>query len=415
MTPTGKTDALAKACSVVTLAAALGLPVPSAGEQASIEFVSPRNLQTVIGVGELVLDVRVPAGLRADRVEVFVDDEPLTTLRQPPWRTTWDAGETGKGHVLEAVLHLSDGSRVEAAVRTSRLRVTHFEEVALVNLYAVVRDRGGDYVTDLDRTDFKVTENGRPQTIERFTTERKPLRVALVIDSSLSMVDKGPRLKKAKEAALKFLEVLGPDDEGMVVTFSDDVRVVQELSTDRATLEEAIVSLVGEGGTALYDSVWRTSRRLGRFDGRRVLVLLSDGRDEGSSGLEPGSLHTLSEALDRALRDEVIIFAIGIGKHLDSEYDFYGRRTVKSILEDLAEKTGGRAVFASSPSKLKKAFEEVADDLRHMYSLAYISDDKRHDGKWREIRLDTSDDRLVVYTRRGYFAPTKDVSASGSF
>lgn len=409
----GNVRTLGSACGILTIVAALGLTATPAEDAAVVEFVSPQNLQTVLGVAEIVLDVRVPAGLRAERVEITVDGSPLTTLRGEPWRTTWDAGEMGKGHTLEAVLYLSDGTRARSMVRTSRLRVTHFEEVALVNLYAVVRDSSGDYVTDLTRDDFRITENGRPQQIERFTSERKPLSVAIVLDNSLTM--EGKKLEQAQEAALKFLDVLEEDDEGMVVMFSDEVIVAQTLTPDRKLLETAIRTASAKGGTALYDAIWKTSRTMERLDGRRVLVLLSDGRDEASSGLEPGSLHTLNEALDRALRDEVIVFSIGIGKNLGSQPDFYGKRTLKSILEEMAHKTGGRALFASGPSRLKKAFEEVADDLRHMYSLAYISDDKRHDGSWREIHLRTSDDRLLVYTRRGYFAPTESTSVSSSF
>ena len=81
----------------------------------------------------------------------------------------------------------------------------------------------------------------------------------------------------------------------------------------------------------------------------------------------------------------------------------------------MAVKTGGRALFASSPTRLHKAFEEVADDLRHMYSLAYVSDDTVNDGAWREIRLKTSDPKLAVYTRKGYFAPVPDTSSTGGY
>ena len=317
----GKVRTAGAACGIAAVVAVLGFAVTPAEEPAAVEFVTPIHLQTVIGPAEIVLEVRVPPGLRADRVEIFVDDAPLVTLQDPPWRTTWDAGETGAGHSLEAILYLSNGTSVEAAVRTSRLRVTHFEEVALVNLYAVVRDAGGGYVTDLERDDFDVTENGKPQKIERFTSERKPLSVAIVLDNSLTM--EGKKLERAQEAALKFLDVLEDGDEGMVVMFSDEVTVAQgtdlrppEARGQRSRTAEA------QGGTALYDAVWKTSRRLEQLEGRRVLVLLSDGRDEASSGLEPGSLHTLNEALDRALRDEVIIFSIGIGKNLESLPDF---------------------------------------------------------------------------------------------
>jgi len=398
---------IAAAIAAVALCAA---PLP-ADDEARLEFVTPKHLQTVLGESRIELAVSLPASLRAEKVEIRVDGELLATLDRPPWSAPWDAGSSERAHTLDAILSLSDGTEVHASIRTSPLRVTHFEEVALVNLYAVVRSPSGDYVTDLTQEDFSISENERPQRIQRFTTERKPLSVAIVLDNSLTM--EGKKLEHAKEAALKFLDVLGEGDDAMVVTFSDEVVVKQELTGVRDELERAILSAEAEGGTALYDAVWKTSRRLERLDGRRVLVLLSDGRDEASSGLEPGSLHTLNEALDRALRDEVIIFSIGIGKSLDSQPDFYGRTNLKAILEELAKKTGGRALFASSSTRLKKAFEEVADDLRHMYALAYVSDDTHHDGTWREITLRTArDPRLVVYTRKGYFAPTEDTSGS---
>lgn len=397
--------------AVAVLAAFAGA---SWADDASVEFISPKHLQTIIGESRIELNVALPGGVRAAKVEIFVDDELLATLTDPPWAIEWDAGMTGQAHDLDAVLHLADGSEVRASIRTSPLRVTHFEEVALVNLYAVVRDRAGGYVTDLEQDDFKITENDRPQKIQRFETERKPLSVAIVIDNSLTM-EEGKKLERAQEAALKFLDVLADGDECMVVMFSDDVVVTQELTAERKTLETAILAAHAEGGTALYDAVWKSSRRLKGLDGRRVLVLLSDGRDEASNGLEPGSLHTLNEALDRALRDEVIIFSIGIGKNLDSQRDFYGRRNLKSILEEMAVKTGGRALFASSSTRLKKAFEDVANDLRHMYSLAYVSDDKEHDGTWRQIHLEASNPKLAVYTRTGYFAPESDTSITGGY
>ena len=403
--PAGRTRA---AAAVVAGLLALG-----AAEGVKFEFVTPKHLQTVLGESRMEFGVTVPAPLTPQKIEIKVDGKPLTTLTAPPWTAAWDAGMIGQAHTLEAVLYLSDGTQIRRSIRTSVLKVNYVEEVALVNLYAVVRDAAGGYVTDLGKEDFAILENGRPQKVERFTTEHKPLRVALVLDNSLSM-EKEDRLEHAQDAALKFLDVLTEGDEGMVVAFSDEVEVKQEPTASRQDLEGAILSVEPVGGTSLYDAVWKTSRQLERLDGRRVLVLLSDGRDEARSGLEPGSLHTLNEALDRALRDEVIIFSIGTGNNLDSEPDFYGRTTLKAILQEMADKTGGRAYFARGATRLKKAFEEVADDLRHMYSLAYVSDDARHDGGWREVRLTADDPKLIVYSRKGYFAPAADTSSAGT-
>ncbi len=350
-----------------------------------------------------------PEGVRAERLVIAVDGKPIATLAAPPWKAPWEAGDGLDSHEIEAELLLSDGSRARAAIRTSPLKVDQFEEVALVNIYAVVRNPRGEYVNGLSRGDFRITENGRPQEIDRFATERKPLRVGIVLDTSLTM--KGGKLDAARDAARDFLDVLEPGDEGVLVTFSDAVEVRQDLTGDKAALAAAIGKTEALGGTALYDAIFRTADLLERFEGRRVMVLLSDGRDEAASGLEPGSLHTLDEALDRALRNEVMIFAIGFGRRLDEEMDFYGRESLESILKRLGESTGGGALFSARTGQLRRAFQSVAADLRHQYSLAYVSDDRRHDGSWREIHVSTTRPDLRVAARQGYFAPSDTAPA----
>jgi Ca-activated chloride channel family protein len=286
------------------------------------------------------------------------------------------------------------------------------EDVDLVNLYVIVRDGSGRYVTDLTREEFLLTEDGSPQSINRFTTERRPLAIGIVLDTSLTM--EGSKLAAARDSALGFLSALEPGDRGMIVSFSDRVNILRELTPDRDRLAEAIRSVEAKGGTALYDAIWKTVDRLGQLEGRRVLVLLSDGRDEAANGLEPGSLHTLEEALDKALHAEVMIFAIGFGKHLDRQLDFYERQTLAEILTRFGETTGGRVLFPKRAGALRKAFEEVALDLRHMYSIAYKSTNKERDGSWREIRLSTERPKLDVVTRHGYFAPDENLETASN-
>jgi Ca-activated chloride channel family protein len=331
---------------------------------------------------------------------------------------SWAAGDGTAGHRLDAVARFSDGTQARGSVATSRLAINEVEEVALVNVYAIVRDAKREHVNDLQRNDFRAYENGRPQSLDFFSAERRPLRIAIVLDTSLSM--EGDKLKSAIASAVAFLEVLRPGDEGLVIGFSDKVEVLQDLTSDRAQLERAIRSVVAHGGTALYDGIYRASERLAAFDGRRVLLVLSDGRDEAANGLEPGSLHTLEEARDRALRDEVMVFAIGLGKNLArdakalaenptaraSEMDFYGRQPLATIVSSLAETTGGSAVFAPGAGQLRRGFEEVAEDLRHQYLLAYASDDKKHDGKWRQIKVVVDRPGVSVTNRKGYYAPS---------
>lgn len=387
------------------LAALLAVPEGSGAQEpsCSVRFVSPRNRAMVLGPTELRLAIDgCPEGA-AVRLELTVDGKALVSLTTPPWTATWDAGDAKTGHRIKALALFPDGTRAEALLETTALRIDQVEQVELVNLYAIVRAPEGRYVTDLDRGDFRLLESGRQQVIQRFTNEHRPLNIAIVLDTSLSM-KKGDRLDAARHAALNFLDVLEPEDQAMVVPFSDEPHVPDSLTSDRGALAAVIRNTQARGGTALYDAIWHTAGRLREFAGRRVIVLLSDGKDEAASGLEPGSLHTLGEALDQALRSEAMIFAIGLGHELQ-ELDFHKRETVAAILTRLAEETGGRVIFLTRAGQLAKAFQDVALDLRHQYSLAYASSDPRRDGKWRPIELSVPGTNYEVITRKGYFAP----------
>lgn len=391
------------------LASLCVLPVAAADPGSMIQFVSPRHLSTAIGPTSIEIRLAPPRDLSVEKLTISVNNEHLVTLTSPPWTALFDAGDGSRGNRLEATIFLSDGNRDRAVIRTSALRINQVEEVGMVNLYPVVRDRRGAYVTDLAEADFRIVESGVPQMIRRFTTERRPLRIGIVLDTSLTM--EGRKLQNAKNAAMEFIDILEPGDEGMVVAFSDDVNVLQEITSATKSMAVAIDSVSAGGGTALYDAVWRTSKKLEQFDGRRVLVLLSDGKDEDAGGFGPGSLHTLDEALNQALRSEVILFSIGLGRRLDSEFDRQGRFTLKDILNRLAVETGGRALISPGAGGLRKAFEDVADDLRNQYSIAYISNDEKRDGQWRPIEVNTNGRDLEVSCRKGYYASVDDAAS----
>jgi VWFA-related protein len=396
---------------LIVLAMATTAPVPRAGD-GEARFLAPRPRATALGATPVEVAITPPAGAETVRVELRVDQAPLATLDAPPWTATWDAGDGTRGHTLEAVVTFSDGTTARATVSTSRLRINAVEEVDLVNLYAVVRDPRGRYVDGLTAADFTLLEDGREQTIKVFTSDPKPLAVAILIDTSTTM--EGGKIEAARESAAAFVRALAPRDRGMIVGFADRVRVLQDLTADPEALRAAIESTEARGGTALYDAIWKGADALrGVPDARRVLVLLSDGRDEAANGLEPGSLHTMQEALDHALRCEVMVYAIGFGRPSDLEQkDFFGRFTQAQVLGRLAEETGGSLLYSRRTGALRKAFDTIADDLRHQYSLAYSSDNEVKDGAWREIALVPDDTNLDVVTRSGYYA-TRPGSGAG--
>jgi len=157
--------------------------------------------------------------------------------------------------------------------------------------------------------------------------------------------------------------------------------------------------------TPLYDALYRSADRLEGLEGRRVIVLLSDGRDQALTDNEPGSLHLYEEALEKAHRSEVAVYTIGLGPHLDSEMDLRHERSLKEILDMLARTTGGRSYYPERPGQLSGVYRQIAADLKAQYALGYTPANRARDGRWRAIGLRTKNPELEVQARTGYYAP----------
>jgi Ca-activated chloride channel family protein len=370
-----------------------------------VTITKPTWRDIVAGPSEI--RVRLAGEESADVVEVriTVDDQLVATLAAPPYTVVHDFGRDLGAHQVRVAARTRDGRTFSADVTTRKFLANQVEEVALVNLFATVRDRERKIVHDLDRTDFAIFEDGVRQELLRFTDERRPLAVALVVDTSLTMA-RGEKLKTAQSAAVKFLEALQPGDRVIVVGFSDKPRVLQPLDSDIGAAVESLEGLEARGGTALYDAVHTAAEALSAVptQERKVLVLLSDGRDEAASGLEPGSFYTFEEAREQVLQHEVIVFAVGLGRNLDQQYDFYGRHTLAEILRGLADHTGGESYFVKRAGQLGRAYDLIGQTLRYQYSLAYRSDNERRDGAWREVRVLVRSPEHDVTTRKGYYA-----------
>jgi len=341
------------------------------------------------------------------KVEIWADDRLIATLLDPPWRRMWDAGDSVRSRRLRLKAWASNGTTTSAEVHTMAVTGVQRAIVNLVEVYATVRDEQGKFLTDLKKDDFTVLEAGKPQNIAVFSADRKPVHLALLMDTSNSMNREG-RLAIAQEAAAGFLKELEPDDTASLITFSDVPHVVVEGTADKEALEKAVLSIEATGGTALYDAIMAAVEELRTHDGRKAIILLSDGRDEAVSGLEPGSLTTYEQTLDAVLESETIVYAIGTGE-MEAEMDFHRQRTLGEILGTLANRSGGRAYFIKKASKLDEAYGQIEDELRHHYTLAYYpptQEDAKQDRKgrvWRDITVTVSRPRAKVSARDGYY------------
>jgi VWFA-related protein len=405
-----------KRLAQVALPAALFLAaagsIPAAGPF-KVRIVSPDASEPVVGKTEIAVEAVPPQGAVILKVEIYADDRLLTTLLDPPYRFTWDAGDSLRARNLRAKAYASNGSTADDRITTQAVRGAQRARVTLVEVYCTARDsRGGGFVTDLRKEEFRVLESGKPQEIAVFSSERKPVHIVLLFDASASMAQES-RLEIAQEAATGFVEALEPGDTAALVVFSDVARVVVDRSGDKKALDAAIGSIQAKGGTALYDAIVAAVDLLKGQEGRKAIILLSDGRDESTDGMGPGSITTYEQALDAVLKSETAVYAIGTGEKLEEEFDYLHRRTLGDILGTMASRSGGRAHFVKKASRLKEAYREIEDELRHQYTLAYYPpNDTGSSGRdaargkpddWRPIEVTVSRPRVRLTHRAGYY------------
>ncbi len=274
--------------------------------------------------------------------------------------------------------------------------------VNLVNLLFTVKDKKDRVVNNLEQNDFRVFEDGKPQTISFFSRETDlPLRIGVLIDTSNSVRE---RLHFEQEAAIDFLEdAIRPDkDKAFIVGFDVEPQLLQDYTDDTGKLAEATRSLQAGGGTGLYDAVYFACKQKMIFDPtpqpyiRRVMILISDGLDNQSQ-------RSREEALAMAQKAEVVIFAISTNHSGNPENPERGDK----VLKRFADETGGRTFLPFQASDMATNFQEIARELRSQYSVAYVSTNTAHDGGFRTIALKTVDKGYRVQARNGYFAPTR--------
>ncbi len=197
-------------------------------------------------------------------------------------------------------------------------------------------------------------------------------------------------------AARAFVEALRPQDKLSLLFFSDGVLVAHDLGTNRQTSLEAIDGYKTVGGTALYDALAGAFTTLKTVEGRRAVVVMTDGRDENNPGTAPGSRHTLPEVLELAKEVDATVLPIGLGTNLD-----------RAGLERLADISGGLAYFPSDASELRAQFARTIENLRRRYVLGYTSTHIARDGSWRNVEIRSRSANHVIRSRSGYFAPDR--------
>lgn len=346
----------------------------------SVDITEPEDFAIVLGKTRIAAVVKADRAQDVERVEFLVGDRVVFVDREAPYETFYDFGETARSWVVRAVAYHVEGISVADAVVTRRVDFSFVEEVNRVVLWATATDRQGRLLLDLAREDFRVLENGVPQAILEFGRELRPVTLAILLDTSGSMRES---MKDVHEAAGAFVETLGPEDRGLVVTFDDRVLLIQDVTPDKKKLAEAIESTEAVGSTVLYDALHAAYRKLRAIPGRKAIVLLSDGMDEGSQ-------LSRDRVIEEVKASNVVLYAIGIGN------------AEKRLLRELAEVTGGRAYFADKASELAGIYQQIALELKSQYVLTYQTSNSVWDGRWIEVRVEPASPEFKVRSRTGF-------------
>jgi Ca-activated chloride channel homolog len=263
--------------------------------------------------------------------------------------------------------------------------------VRTVPIYATVVDAGGRLVPELDRSDFTILDNGKPADVTLFSNESQPFTAVVMLDTSASMT---ANLKLLNRAAEQFLLRLLPVDRAQVGAFNDKIQLSGEFTNDRDALIGALNDLYFGNPTRLNDGIAAGLDALQGIEGRRVVLVFTDGEDTSSR-------IGFKSVLERARDEEVMVYSIG----LESEY-FNGMRVVKSRpsrdLRKISDETGGGYFELLKTADLAPTFTRVAQELRSQYLIGFAP--AALDGKVHKLEVKVTRPGMTVRARKSYLA-----------
>lgn len=352
--------------------------------------------------GEVMVRVEVEANEPVERVELFVDGRWVETLTAEPWQATIDLGSENQEHVFRAVAHTATGASGEMTLQTPAIEVDEILELPLQQLFVTV-SRGGDRVTGLDRGDFRVVDDGKVQELVTFEGGDAPLTAALLVDSSQSM--SGERLDAAVRGVEAFTAGMRELDEAMALLFADQLLRATPFTDDPSVIRSSLEGVEATGGTALTDHLYAAFKILDGRQGRRVVVVLSDGFDVYSA-------LRMKDVLWKAQRSQAIVYWIQLQDRAvqGSEPGLFSSswRAAEENQEEyrtltrLVLESGGRIESIDATDEVEPAFRSILQELREQYVLGYYPTDLRHDGSWRQVQVRVQGFGTSARVREGY-------------
>ena len=375
---------VAAACLCVCVNAFASHAQEPAAQALTVKILSPAD--DSIASGPTTLRAQVDPLDAVAAVMFFVDGRQVCRLTKPPFECEFDVGAAIAAHQVRAVA-TGSGARAVHTVATKGIAFAETVDVELVQVTATVSDGKNRYVRGLQRTAFRVFEDGAPHAISHFASEDIPLDLVLAVDVSSSMKDAMPAVK---DAVKKFLKALSPKDEVTLIGFNDSIFTLTRRSTDASQRLKAVDRLAPWGATALYDVVIAGVETLGRAPGRKAMIVFTDGEDQGSHA-------SLTDAERRLEASDVTLYVIGQGRGTKMD-------KLKKVMNQLAGASGGRALITEKIDELRSAFGDLLQELSNQYLLAYTPTNGRHDGTLLRLKVEVHGHHQIR-AREAYRAP----------
>lgn len=376
------------------------------GEPLDVMLRLPQLGVALFGEVEMTADVYPPEAA-IERVEFFVDGARRATVRSAPWIAKIDVGQENMAHELVVRVFDAAGRSASATVESPAIQIDDELEVRLQQLYVAVESRGGERVLDLERGAFEIFDNNKRQQISTFERGDVPFSAVLLLDASSSM--RGGRLEVALGGARAFVEGMRELDQAKVILHSD--RLVREtpFTATAADLAESLDAVEAGGGTALNDHLFLALERLGRIQGRRVVVILSDGIDV-ESALEARYVNWIAHQLQPVVYWIRLVNADvpadeknpPFGKHRSYWRGYEQHEAEIESLVRMVEDSGGWIDAIRSIDEVEGSFQRILSDLRNQYVLGYLPDAEAGRGGQHEVHVRVDRRGLDVRTRGSY-------------
>jgi len=367
---------------VALVLAVIGAVIAHAQKPGVLRFTAPLPTDYVSGPTVVLVQYDGEGGSSAIKDVTFYENGQEICAPAMRLRCDWDAGPGVRARSFRAVATLKAGGRVATNLRTRSVAFGQVESVEIVQVNTVVK-AGGRFVKDLTRDSFRLLDDKQPRPITSMTVGG-PMEMLLALDVSGSMKDALPDVQRAAQT---FVKAIGEGHQVTIVAFNDSVFTLAQRETNVNARLEALGKLNAWGDTALYDVIADSLQRLsGR--GRKALVIFSDGEDRTSRV----TFENVRRLLDES---DATVFAVGLGRGAS-------QKDLRSKLEELADASGGLALFADNAENLTGPFAEIIETLLNQYTLSF---EPRRDGKYHEIMVQVPGRDVRVRARRGYVAP----------